>query len=166
MLNVSCCAGQSATLTLDMQIFGSAVLPFTTTNQGIITQGVATFLNSGVTASQIVLTVENTIAGVRHTPDCLVDSQDMRFVTLQACQRQALMVSVSIFAWHVGEISLGHMQTACRQFAKVVLECCIKNKSSLDLLLMSLPLFYADMPSKQAAKKHYLCCMLLAASSL
>ncbi|KAA6426293.1 MAG: hypothetical protein FRX49_03404 [Trebouxia sp. A1-2] len=55
--------GQSATLTLDMQIFGSAVLPFTSDKQSIITQGVATFLNSGVTASQIVLTVENTIAG-------------------------------------------------------------------------------------------------------
>ncbi len=166
MLNVSCCAGQTATLTLDMQIFGSAVLPFTTTNQGIITQGVATFLNSGVTASQIVLTVENTIAGVRHTPDCLVDSQDMRFSTLQACQRQTLMVSMSIFAWHVGQISLGHMQTACRQFAKVEPECCIKNKSSLDLLLMTPPFFYADMASRQAANKHYLCCMLPATSIL
>ncbi len=62
-----------------MQIFGSAVLPFTTANQGIITQGVATFLNSGVTASQIVLTVENTIAGVRHTPNCRVNSQIMGF---------------------------------------------------------------------------------------
>ncbi len=58
------CAGQTATLTLDMQIFGTSVLPFTTDKQGIITEGVATFLNSGVTASQIVLTVESTIAGV------------------------------------------------------------------------------------------------------
>jgi hypothetical protein len=71
--SVSCCAGQTATLTLDMQIFGSAVLPFTSDKQSIITQGVATFLNSGVTASQIVLTVENTIAGVRNTPICFVD---------------------------------------------------------------------------------------------
>ena len=49
---------------MDMQIFGSAILPFNTTKQTIVTQGVATFLNSGVTASQIILTVENTIAGV------------------------------------------------------------------------------------------------------
>ena len=59
-----------------MQIFGSAVLPFTSDKQGIITQGVATFLNSGVTASQIVLTLENTIAGVRTKPSGLVDPQD------------------------------------------------------------------------------------------
>lgn len=81
---VSCCAGQTATLTLDMQIFGTAVLPFTTDKQSIITQGVATFLNSGVTASQIILTVENTIAGVRNTPSCREDPQDGMFPFLQS----------------------------------------------------------------------------------
>lgn len=34
----------------------------------IITQGVANFLNSGVAASQIVLTVRDQIAGVSHPP--------------------------------------------------------------------------------------------------
>ena len=57
-------AGQTSTLTVQMQIFGSSILPFTSTNQGIITQGMANFLNNGVTASQIILTVQNTIAAV------------------------------------------------------------------------------------------------------
>ena len=53
-----------STLTMEMQIFGQSVLPFTSAKQGIITDGVARFLGTGVTGSQIVLTVQNTIAGV------------------------------------------------------------------------------------------------------
>ena len=61
-------AGQAfdSTLTLDMQIFGQNLTTFGSDKQSIITQGVATFLKSGVTASQIVLTVKNQIAGVSH----------------------------------------------------------------------------------------------------
>ena len=66
-LTVRLLAGQSSTLTVEMQIFGSSVLPFTSDKQGIITQGMAAFLNSGVTASQIILTVETQIAGVSFT---------------------------------------------------------------------------------------------------
>ncbi|KAL3142020.1 hypothetical protein ABBQ32_004656 [Trebouxia sp. C0010 RCD-2024] len=50
-------------LTLDMQIFGQTFTSFGPESQMIITQGVANFLNSGVAASQIVLTVRDQIAG-------------------------------------------------------------------------------------------------------
>ena len=64
-------AGQTfdSTLTLDMQIFGQNLTTFGTDQQTIIKQGVATFLNSGVTATQIVLTVRNQIAGVSSMSD-------------------------------------------------------------------------------------------------
>ena len=52
-------------LTLDMQIFGQSLASFGPSSQAIITQGVANFLRSGVTASQITLTVKDTIAAVR-----------------------------------------------------------------------------------------------------
>ena len=111
-----------------MQIFGSAVLPFTTTNQGIITQGVATFLNSGVTASQIVLTVENTIAGVRDTPSCFVDCQDG---ILQFCSESLLGINFDVsyehFCMACGPNFTWPHVDACRQFAKVESESCIKN---------------------------------------
>lgn len=61
-------AGQSATfdstLTMQMQLFGSSVLPFTSAKQTIVTDGIAQFLGTGVTGSQISLTVDTTIAGV------------------------------------------------------------------------------------------------------
>lgn len=59
-------AGQAfdSILTLDMQIFGQTLTTFGPESQSIITQGVANFLNSGVAASQIVLTVRDQIAGV------------------------------------------------------------------------------------------------------
>lgn len=65
-------AGQAfdSILTLDMQIFGQSFASFGPGSQSIITQGVANFLNSGVTASQIVLTVKDLIAGVSHSPAC------------------------------------------------------------------------------------------------
>lgn len=63
-------AGQAfdSILTLDMQIFGQTFTSFGPESQMIITQGVANFLNSGVAASQIVLTVRDQIAGVSHLP--------------------------------------------------------------------------------------------------
>ena len=51
-------------LTLDMQIFGPTLTTFPPQSQAIITEGVANFLKSGVTASQIQLTVKDLIAGV------------------------------------------------------------------------------------------------------
>lgn len=51
-------------LTLDMQIFGPTLATFPPQSQAIITQGVASFLKSGVTASQITLTVKDLIAAV------------------------------------------------------------------------------------------------------
>ena len=63
---VASLAGQAfdSILTLDMQIFGQTLTTFGPDSQSIITQGVANFLNSGVAASQIVLTVRDQIAGV------------------------------------------------------------------------------------------------------
>lgn len=49
---------------MQMQLFGSSILPFTSSKQSIVTDGVARFLGTGVDGSQISLTVDNTIAGV------------------------------------------------------------------------------------------------------
>ena len=49
---------------MQMQLFGSSILPFTTSKQTIVTNGIARFLGTGVTGSQISLSVDNTIAGV------------------------------------------------------------------------------------------------------
>lgn len=60
---------------MQMQLFGSSILPFTSAKQSIVTNGIANFLGTGVTGSQIDLTVENTIAGVRYNNHC---SHDLR----------------------------------------------------------------------------------------
>lgn len=49
---------------MQMQLFGSSILPFTSAEQSIVTDGIATFLGTGVTGSQISLAVQNTIPGV------------------------------------------------------------------------------------------------------
>ena len=56
---------------MQMQLFGTSILPFTSSKQSIVTDGVARFLGTGVTGSQIRLTVDNTIAGVS-TPTVLL----------------------------------------------------------------------------------------------
>ena len=53
-------------MTLDMQIFGPTLTTFPPESQAIIAEGVANFLKSGVTASQITLTVKDFIAAVSH----------------------------------------------------------------------------------------------------
>ena len=97
-LTVDLLPGQTfdSIMTLDMQIFGPTLTTFPAQSQAIITEGIANFLNSGVTASQITLTVENMIAAVSH---CFASNhsyhiiwswlqlalQRKQFFTMQAC---------------------------------------------------------------------------------
>ena len=116
-------------LTLDMQIFGPTLTTFPPQSQAIITQGVASFLKSGVTASQITLTVKDLIAAVNsplasipvlsyhvadpddhHTfaiaPNAVVFVlQPKQFVSMQACMYATFRSSA--YAIHASKQSCG-----------------------------------------------------------